>query len=161
MIYREYSLVASNGKESACKYVGDLSSISGSGRSPGEGNGYSLQYSCLENSMDRGAWQATVYGVAKGQTQLSDWACTHLFGGFPGGSDCQESACQENWVQSLDQEDPLEKEMAMHSSILAWRIPWREEPGGLPSMVSQRVRHDWSNLATHTCSLASLNKKRK
>ena len=54
--------MASNGKESACKYVGDLSSISGSGRSPGEGNGYSLQYSCLENSMDRGAWWATVHG---------------------------------------------------------------------------------------------------
>ena len=51
-------------------------------------------------------------------------------------------AMQETWVQSLGQEDPLEKEMATHSSILAWRIPWMEEPGGLQSMGSQRVRHD-------------------
>ena len=51
---------------------------------------------------------------------------------------------QETWVRSLDQEDPLEKEMATHSSILAWKIPWMEEPGGLQSMGSQRVRHDWA-----------------
>ena len=51
-------------------------------------------------------------------------------------------AMQETWVRSLDQEDPLEKGMATHSSILAWRIPWTEEPGGLLSMGSQRVRHD-------------------
>ena len=51
-------------------------------------------------------------------------------------------AMQETQVQFLDQEDPLEKEMATHSSILAWRIPWTEEPGGLQSMGSQRVRHD-------------------
>ena len=49
---------------------------------------------------------------------------------------------QETWVRSLGQEDPLEKEMATHSSILAWRIPWAEEPGGLQSMGSQRVGHD-------------------
>ena len=49
---------------------------------------------------------------------------------------------QETWVQSLDQEYLLEKEMAAHSSILAWRIPWTEEPGGLPSMGSHRVGHD-------------------
>ena len=52
------------------------------------------------------------------------------------------SAMQETWVRSLDQEDPLEKEMATHSSILAWEIPGTEEPGGLQSMGSQRVRHD-------------------
>ena len=51
-------------------------------------------------------------------------------------------AMQETWVQSLDWEDPLEKEMATHSSILVWRTPWAEEPGGLQSMGSQRVRHD-------------------
>ena len=50
---------------------------------------------------------------------------------------------QRKWVQSLGQEDPLEKEMATYSSIFAWRIPWTEEPGGLQSMGSQRVRHDW------------------
>ena len=52
------------------------------------------------------------------------------------------SAMRETWVQPLGQEDPLEKEMATHSNILAWRIPWTEEPGGLQSMGSQRVRHD-------------------
>ena len=52
-------------------------------------------------------------------------------------------AMQETWVWSLGQEDPLEKEMATNFSILAWRIPWTEEPGGLPSMESQRVGHDW------------------
>ena len=52
------------------------------------------------------------------------------------------SAVQETWVQSLGGVDPLEKEMATHSSILTWEIPWREEPGGLQSMGSQRVGHD-------------------
>ena len=51
-------------------------------------------------------------------------------------------AVQETWIRSLDQEDPLEKEMATYSSILAWRIPWMEEPGGLQSTGSQRVGHD-------------------
>ena len=59
-------------KESACS-AGDLGSIPGLGRSPGEGNGTPLQYSCLENPMDRGAWRATVHGVAKSQTRLSNW----------------------------------------------------------------------------------------
>ena len=60
----------SDGKESACS-VRDLGSIPGSGRSPGEEHGNALQYSCLENPMDRGAWKATVHGVAKSQTHLS------------------------------------------------------------------------------------------
>ena len=51
-------------------------------------------------------------------------------------------AMQETWVQSLGQEDPLEKEMATHSSILAWEVPWTEKPGGLQSVGLQRVRHD-------------------
>ena len=58
-------------KKSACS-AGDSGSIPGLGRSPGEGNGYPLQYSCLEKSMDRGAWQATDQGVAKNRTQLSN-----------------------------------------------------------------------------------------
>ena len=60
----------SEGKESACN-AGDLGLILGGERSPGEGNGYPVQYSCLKNSMDRGAWQATVHGVTKSQTRLS------------------------------------------------------------------------------------------
>ena len=65
-------LCSSDGKESACN-AGDLGLIPGWGRSPGEGNGNLLQYSCLENPMDRGAWRATVYGVAKSWTRLSDY----------------------------------------------------------------------------------------
>ena len=60
----------SEGKESACN-VGDMCSVSRSGRSPGEGNGYPLQHSCLENSMDRGAWQATIHEDANSWTQLT------------------------------------------------------------------------------------------
>ena len=88
----------------------------------GEGNGTPLQYSCLENPVDRGAWWATVHGVAKSRTRLSDFTFTFHF-------------------------HALEKEMATHSSVLAWRIPGTAEPGGLPSMGSHRVRHDWSDLA--------------
>ena len=66
----------SDGKEPACN-AGDLGSMPGSGRSPGGGNGTPLQYSCLENPVDRGAWGATVHGVAQGRAGLSDWAaCT-------------------------------------------------------------------------------------
>ena len=57
---------------------------------------------------------------------------------------------QEIWVPSLGQEDPLEEDMTTHSSILAWRIPWTEKPGGLQSMALQRVRHDWGTKFTHT-----------
>ena len=67
----------SDGKESACN-AGDLGSIPGWGRSPGEGNGNPLQYSCLENSMDRGAWSAIIHGVAKSWTQLSDFTLLSL-----------------------------------------------------------------------------------
>ena len=87
----------------------------------GEGNGTPLQYSCLENPMDRGAWWAAVHGVAKSQ-RLSDFTFTFHF-------------------------HALEKEMATHSSVLAWRIPGMGEPGGLPSMGLHRVGHDWSDLA--------------
>ena len=61
---------------------------------------------------------------------------------------------RETWVQSLDPEDPLEKKMATHSSILAWRIPWTEEPGGLQSVGSQRVGHDWATSLSLSQSLA-------
>ena len=67
-----------SGKESACQ-AGDAGSIPGSGRSPGERNGSPLQYFCLENPTDRGAWHAAVLGVAKSQTWFSDWAHTHAF----------------------------------------------------------------------------------
>jgi len=81
---------------------------------PGDGNGTPLQYSCLENPMDGGAWWAAVHGVSKSRTQLSDFTFTFHF-------------------------HALEKEMATHSSVLACRIPGTGEPGGLASMGSHRV----------------------
>ena len=67
----------------------------------------------------------------------------YIYMGFPGSSAGKESAAvQETPVGFLGQEDPLEEEMATHSSILAWKIPWTEEPGRLQSMESQRVGHD-------------------
>src|SRR5574341_156566 len=88
----------------------------------GEGNGNPLQCSCLENPRDGGAWWVAVYGVAKSWTQLSDFTFTFHF-------------------------HALEKEMATHSSVLAWRIPGTGEPGGLLSVGSHRVGHDRSELA--------------
>ena len=83
----------------------------------GEGNGTPLQYSCLENLMDGGAWCAAVHGVAKSQTQLSNFTFTFHF-------------------------HALEKGMETHSSGLAWRIPGTGEPGGLLSLGSHGVGHD-------------------
>ena len=94
--------------------AGNTGSIPGSGRSPGGGHGNPLQYSCLENPMEGGAWKAAVHGVTEGWTQLSDFTFTFHF-------------------------HTLEEEMATHSSVLAWRIPGTGEPGGLPSMGSHRV----------------------
>ena len=88
----------------------------------GEGNGTPLQYSCLENPRDGGAWWAAVHGVAKSWTWLSDFTFPFHF-------------------------HALEKEMATHSSVLAWRIPGTVEPGEVLSLGSHRVRHDWSDLA--------------
>ena len=83
----------------------------------GEGNGTPLWYYCLENPMDGGAWKAEVQGVAEDRTRLRDFTFTFHF-------------------------HALEKEMATHSSVLAWRIPGTGEPGELPSMGSHRVGHN-------------------
>ena len=100
----------------------------------------------LENLKDRRAWWATVHRAAKSQTPLKCLSVHSRLTGFPGGSKVKNlSAVQETretWVQSPGQEDPLEEGMATHSSILAWKIPWVEEPGRLQSMESQRVGHD-------------------
>ena len=72
---RRASLVAQDGKESTCN-AGDLGSIPELGRSPGGGNGYLLQYSGLENSMDRGVWKAIVHGIAKSWTRMSNFQCS-------------------------------------------------------------------------------------
>ena len=131
----------SEGEEST-RNAGDLGSIPGLGRSPGGGNGNPLQYSCLENPMERGAWRATVHGVARvGHDFVTTPPPPVIELGSCSGSvvknlpAMQES--QEMRVQSLGQEGPLEKKMATHSNILAWEIPWTEEPGGLLSVGSQ------------------------
>ena len=85
---------------------------------------------------------------AKSWTRLSDWTdwlnCNLEMPASPMAQMVlNQPAMQEAWVRSLGGEDPLEKEMATHSSILAWRIPWTEEPGRLQSTGSQRVGHDW------------------
>ena len=95
-------------------------------------NGTPRQYSCLENPMDGGAWWAAAYGVAMSRTRLSDFTFTFHF-------------------------HALEKEMATHSSVLAWRIPGTGEPGGLPSLGSHRVGHGWSNLAVAATKQLSMH----
>ena len=92
----------SAGKESTCN-AGYLGSVPGLGRSPGEGKGYPLQYSGLENSMDRGVWQATVHGFAKSLIRLSFHFHIHSFQVFPGSSDGKGSACNERNVGSIPQ----------------------------------------------------------
>ena len=94
--------------------------------------------------MDRGAWQAIAHGFAKSQTRLNEHKlCEFVLWAFLVAQRLKRlPARRETWVQSLGQEDPLEKEMASHSSVLAWRIPWMEEPGRLQSTGSQRVGHD-------------------
>ena len=92
-----------------------------------EGNSAPLQYSCLENPMDRGAWKAVVHGVAEGRTRLSDFTFTFHF-------------------------YALEKEMATHSNVLAWRIPGKGKPGGLPSLGSQSwTRLKWLSSSSKVC----------
>ena len=115
--------------------------IPGLGRSPGEVHGNPLQCSCLENLMDRGAWRATVHGVAQSRTQLSDFHF-HFGASLVAHSVKNLPAVQETRLRSLGWEDPLEKEMATHSRSLAWRIAWTEEPGRLQSTGLLRVRHD-------------------
>ena len=94
----------------------------------GEENGNPLQYSCLENPMDGGAWWAAVYGVAKSRNRLKQLTHTHTH------------THSFSWLSSI----PLsERAMAPHSSTLAWKIPWMEEPGRLQSMGSLRVGYNW------------------
>ena len=95
----------------------------------GEGNGNPLQCSCLENPRDGGAWWAAIYGSHRVGHDWSDLVAVAV-------AICQEDLWREG--------------MTTHSSILAWRIPWTGKPGGLQSMGSQRVRHNWAMFAFYT-----------
>ena len=104
--------------------TGDTGSISGSGGSPGEGNANPLQYSCQDKPRDRGARWATVHGIAKSQMRRSTPAFICI----------SKKITLRIYI--------TKKAMAPHSSTLAWKIPWTEEPGGLQSMGPLRVGHD-------------------
>ena len=131
-IFRFFTIKWKVGSSANCSPTGALAPVPkslteclsspGLGVGRGWAPGNPLQYSCLDNPMDGGAWWAAVHGVAKSWTRLSDLTFTFHF-------------------------HALEKEMATHSSVLAWRIPGIGEPSGLPSMGSHRVGHDWSDLA--------------
>ena len=118
---------------------------------------------------DHGAWACDAVFMCPDRLPLSlpSWPCAYEGSKgvqrAPLGAQTVENlpAMQETQVQSLGREDPLEKGIATHSSILAWRVPWTEEPGGLQSMGLQRVGHDWmthtdththTHTHTHTCS---------
>ena len=152
----------------------DLGLIPGSRRYHGEGRGYPLHYSCLENFMDREACGLQSMGSQRvgydWQTNTQQWQHTHTHTHththiFPSGSAVKNpAAVQEMQVQPLSQEEPLEEGMATHSSMLARKIPWAEEPDGLQSIGSQGVRHDWSNWARARCTCNKIllgHKKRK
>ena len=116
--------------------VRDAGLIPGSGKSPEGGNGNSLQYFCLENPMDRGAWWATVQGVPKSGIRLSK----HV---YPLINAALLSVFEPGTASTpLIRTNPLEEGVATRSSILAWKIPWTEESGGLPSIGLQ----NWTQL---------------
>ena len=157
-------------KASACN-AGDPGPIPGSGRSPGEGNGNLLQYSCLENPMDGRAWWATVHGVAKSRTRLNDF--THLtmdsLQMFTANSGASVEVCQRqfSWaklkvnfwqflhpayfsLKSFPFSFPLSRSRRQWHPTpvrLPGKIPWMEEPSRLQSKGLLRVGHDWSDLA--------------
>ena len=126
-----------SGKESACRAgaTGDTGSIPGSGRSSREGHGNPLQYSCLENPMDRGSWWATFHGVTKNRTQLKQlsmytWASQVV---LVVKNQLVNAGYVRDMGSTVGQENPLEEGRTTHSSVLTWKIPWTKKPGGLQS----------------------------
>ena len=108
---------------------------------------YGVKYKIYLHCSNRAGWHGFVHVYARA------WyiSVAKVYRGFPSSSEVRNlptmQELQETWVWTLDREDLLEEDVATHSSVLAWRIPWTEEPGGLQSMGSQRVRHGWSDLA--------------
>ena len=134
----------SDDKESTCN-AGDPGLIPGLGRFPGEGNGYPLHYSYLENSMDRGSWRAIVHRVPKSQTWLSN--STFIWPSFVAQLVKNPLAMWETWVSSLGWESPWRRER------LPTPVFWTREFHGLYRSWGHRVRHDW---ATFTHSLTKI-----
>ena len=141
-----------SGKESACRAgaIGDTDSIPGSGRSSREGHGNPLQYSCLENLMDRGPWWATVHGVTKNRTQLQQLSM-HTWG-FPGGASGKEPACQcrrckrhgfDPWVRKI----PWKRAEQPTLVFLLGKSHGQRSLVGCSPVGLQRVEHNWSVLA--------------
>ena len=138
--------------------ISDAGSIPGSGKSHRGGHDNPFQCSCLENPMDRGAWRATVLEVKKSWTGLKQilprkshgWRS--LVGCSPWGREEVDTTERLHFHFHA-----LEKEMATHSSVLAWRIPGTGEPGGLTSLGSHRVGHDWCDLAATASNLAHVH----
>ena len=129
----------SDGEESTCN-VGGPGLIPASGKSLGEGNGYRLQYSCRKNSLKRGTWQATVWGC--NESDMTEQLTLMFRRVSQVALVVKKLPANAGYVRSLGQEDHLEEGKATHSSILAWRIPRREEPGRLQFKGLQRVRHN-------------------
>ena len=101
----------------------------------------------LGDREDREAWRAATHGVTESRTRLSHWTVVKI-----------HLPAQKMQARPLDQEDPLEKEMETHSSILVWGIPWAEEPGGLQSIGLQTVGHDWNDWVCSTLQIKGNNK---
>ena len=123
--------------------AGDPGSIPGLGKYPGEGTGNPLQYPCLEKSHERRSLIGyTLHGVAKSWTQRSDFTFTSLSLSLVAQSLKICLQCKRHGFYPWGWNNALEKEMAIHSCIIAWEIPWIEEPGRLQSMGSQESNNE-------------------
>ena len=147
-------LGGSEDKASACN-AGDPGSIPGLGRSPGEGNGNPLQYSCLENPMDRGIWRATVHGVAKSRTQLSDFIHTHTHTCITLGPHFSSASI---WPAAQQSKDSRAVVSSSFCKAEFPRVSW--DPGGCSSSPMSRIPCDrphrrGEGLATWKCLLQS------
>ena len=149
----------SDSKEFAC-CAGDLSSIPRLGRSPGKRNStHSSILACRIPWTEETGRQSMGLQSMGSQRVGHDWVTVTLGASLVTQTVNNLPAMQKTRVQSLGQEDALEKEMTTHSSILACRIPWTEEPGSFQSIGSQRVRHNWSDLACmHACTWCKWSK---
>ena len=119
--------------------MGDLGSIPGLGRSPGEGKGYPLQYCSLENFMDYTPWGCKESDMTEQRSLSSNSKVSQM--ALVVKNPCTNATVKSTTSSISGSGNPLQESMATHSSILAWRNPWTEEPGGLEFIGSQKVGH--------------------